>query len=259
MAGDEFLSVRDVTVRFGGLTALSGLSFDMREGSIRGLIGPNGAGKSTLFNVIAGLLPPTEGEIFFGGNSIQREPRHKRVHLGIARTFQNLQIFGDLTVLENVMVGCHSRFRSGFVASMLRTRRQQREEHEIREIAMHMLEQTHLASVADVPAASLSFGQAKILEIARALAAAPKLLMLDEPVAGVPHAEVGHMAEVIRNINAAGVSVLLVEHNMSFVMGLCHEIVVLNYGRKIADDKAAQVRRDPAVLEAYLGEDPADA
>lgn len=259
MASERFLSVSDVSVRFGGLAALSSLSFDMREGAIHGLIGPNGAGKSTLFNVIAGLLQPSAGEVFFRGRSIQRDPRHRRVHLGIARTFQNLQIFRDLTVLENVMVGCHSRFRCGFWSSIARPPHQRREEQRIREIAMQKLEQTRLKSMAHVLAGNLSFGQAKILEIARALAADPKLLMLDEPVAGVPHAEVGHMMEVIKGINAAGVSVLLVEHNMNFVMKLCDDIVVLNYGRKISEGSTEQVKADPAVLQAYLGEEPVDA
>ena len=259
MADTGFLSVCDVSVRFGGLAALSNLSFDMREGAIQGLIGPNGAGKSTLFNVIAGLLPPSQGDVRFRNRSIQRDARHRRIQLGIARTFQNLQVFRDLTVLENVMVGCHSRFGSGFWSSMARTAGQRREERQIREIAMQKLEQTNMAGLAHVLAGNLSFGQAKILEIARALAADPKLLMLDEPVAGVPHAEVDHMAQVIRDINKAGVSVLLVEHNMSFVMTLCDDIVVLNYGRKIAEGQAAQVRRDPAVLQAYLGEESADA
>lgn len=259
MADHDFLSVRDLGINFGGLAALADLSFDLKQGQIKGLIGPNGAGKSTLFNIVAGLLQPGRGDVSFRGRSVQGLPPHQRVRLGIARTFQNLQIFKDLTVLENVMVGCHARFGSGMWACMLRTPRQRRDERQMRDIAMQRLEQLHLARHADVLAADLSFGQAKILEIARALAADPSLLLLDEPVAGVPHAEVAQVAQVIREVNASGVSVLLVEHNMSFVMQLCDDILVLNYGRKIAEGQADAVRVDPLVLKAYLGEDMPDA
>jgi branched-chain amino acid transport system ATP-binding protein len=223
------------------------------------LIGPNGAGTSTLFNIVAGLIPPTTGTVKFKGHEIQGVASHKRVKIGIARTFQNLQIFKDLTVLENVMVGCHARFRSGLWACVLRTPKQRIEEAQIRASAHEKLDLLGFGRKANVLAADLSFGEAKILEIARALATNPALLLLDEPVAGVPHAEVGQVAAVIRNINRDGVSVLLVEHNMSFVMQLCYYIVVLIYGIKIADGTAAAVRRDPEVLKAYLGEDVADA
>jgi len=259
MADPGFLSVRDLGINFGGLAALADLSFDLRQGQIKGLIGPNGAGKSTLFNIVAGLLRPGGGDVMFRGKSIQGLPPHQRVRLGIARTFQNLQIFKDLTVLENVMVGCHARFRSGLWACLARTPAQRRDEAAMRDIAMQRLEQLHLGRQADVLAGDLSFGQAKILEMARALAADPALLLLDEPVAGVPHAEVAQVAQVIREVNASGVSVLLVEHNMSFVMQLCDDILVLNYGRKIAEGSADAVRADPLVLKAYLGEDMPDA
>ncbi len=250
-----FLAVDDVSMRFGGLLALSDLSFTMQQGAIKGLIGPNGAGKSTLFNIIAGVTLPTAGRISFRGTRIDHQAAHSRIGLGIARTFQNLQIFRELTVLENVMVGCHSRFKAGILASMLRTGAQRREEARIREIAMEKLALLDMANKAHTQAADLSFGEAKILEIARALAADPTLLLLDEPVAGVPHAEVGRVAEVIKEVNRLGASVLLVEHNMRFVMGLCDDMVVLNYGCKIAEGDTQTVRTDPKVLEAYLGED----
>ena len=255
MDNSGFLSVADVGMRFGGLAALSELSFEMKQGQVKGLIGPNGAGKSTLFNIIAGVLRPSSGGVAFRGQRIEGLPSHTRIGLGIARTFQNLQIFKDITVLENVMVGCHSRFHAGMLASIVCTPRQRREEEQIHGIAMEKLALLGLAHKAFSKASDLSFGESKILEIARALAAEPALLLLDEPVAGVPHAEVERVVEVIREINRNGVSVLLVEHNMSFVMKLCDDIVVLNYGRKIAEGSAASVRADPQVLQAYLGED----
>jgi branched-chain amino acid transport system ATP-binding protein len=244
---------------FGGLAALTDLSFKMKRGHIKGLIGPNGAGKSTMFNIIAGVIAPTKGAIDLNGQQIQDLPSYKRVEIGIARTFQNLQIFKNLTVLENVMVGCHSRFKAGFLESMLSLPRQRYEERQIRSIAYEKLELLGLAKKAYTLAGNLSFGEAKILEIARALASDPALLLLDEPVAGVPHAEVARVAEVIKDINGEGISVLLVEHNMSFVMQLCDDIAVLNYGRKIAEGTAAEMRRNPEVLTAYLGEDSANA
>ncbi|MGE4368689.1 MAG: ABC transporter ATP-binding protein [Burkholderiaceae bacterium] len=260
MPDRTLLSVENVTMQFGGLVAVSNLSFTMREGQIKGLIGPNGAGKSTLFNVIAGVLPPTDGRVRFNGNYIENLPSHTRIGAGMSRTFQNLQIFKDLTVVENVMVGCHSRFSSGILAAVMKTPGQRREEEEIRTIAMEKLDQLDMAHKAHLKASALSFGEAKILEIARSLATNPGLLLLDEPVAGVPHAEVSRVAQVIREVNRAGTSILLVEHNMRFVMGLCDEIVVLNYGCKIAEGTGEQISRDPKVLEAYLGtEESADA
>lgn len=259
MGNSNILEVRNVHMRFGGLAALTDLSFNMKTGHIKGLIGPNGAGKSTMFNVIAGVLAPTSGAVLLNGQAIQNLPSYKRVHIGIARTFQNLQIFKDLTVLENVMLGCHSRFHAGFWESMLALPRQREEERRIRAIAFEKLELLGLSRKAYEHAENLSFGEAKILEIARALASDPALLLLDEPVAGVPHAEVAHVAQVIKDVNQQGISVLLVEHNMNFVMQLCDDIVVLNYGQKIGEGTAQEMRTNPDVLKAYLGEDATHA
>ncbi|GAA5232474.1 ABC transporter ATP-binding protein [Verticiella sediminum] len=250
---EMLLEVERVSMRFGGLQALAELSFVQQAGSIQGLIGPNGAGKSTLFNVIAGVNPPTGGHVRFRGQAIERLPAYQRIRLGIARTFQNLQIFRDLTVLENVMVGCHSRFHGGMFAAMLRTPRMRAEEARMRDIAYDKLELLGMAHKAGIQAGALSFGEAKILEIARALAGEPTLLLLDEPVAGVPHGEVAQVADVIRRVNAQGTAILLVEHNMRFVMGLCAHIVVLNHGCKIAEGDTRTVRTHPDVLRAYLG------
>lgn len=259
MVEAPLLSVNQVSMRFGGLQALSNLSFDVDKGQIKGIIGPNGAGKSTIFNVIAGVLKPQDGTVRFKGKEVQGSPSHKRVGLGMARTFQNLQIFPNLSVIENVMVGCHSRFKAGFCSSLLAMPWQIKEEKAIQEIAYEKLQLLGLLNKAQTLAGNLSFGESKILEIARALAANPDILLLDEPVAGVPHAEVAEVAQVIKAINKQGISVLLVEHNMKFVMDLCDDIVVLNYGQKIAEGTASVVRTDPQVLTAYLGEDYAYA
>lgn len=254
-AASPLLQVRDLDMAFDGLRALSDLSFDVPRGTIKGIIGPNGAGKTTLFNIVAGVISPTAGTIRLDSQNIERLPSFRRVGLGIARTFQNLQIFRDMTVLENVMIGCHPRSRSEFLSAIFRTPASQREEARIREAAMEKLSLLGLAHRAQEQAGALSFGEGKILEIARALAAEPALLLLDEPIAGVPHGEVEGIASVIRQINRSGVTVLLVEHNMRLVMDICDEILVLNYGRRIAEGPPDAIRRDPEVLRAYLGED----
>lgn len=256
---DVILAVDSVGVRFGGLAALDNVSFNVQRGSVKGLIGPNGAGKSTLFNTVSGNTPATSGTIFLNGARIDQLPVARRAQMGIARTFQNLQLFAHQTVLENVMVGCHPRTHAGFVASILRTPAQRREEQEIYEQSMSALDQFGLAGRAQRLAGTLSFGEAKIVEIARALVARPMLMLLDEPVAGVPHDEVEQVMAAIGGVNRAGVSLLLVEHNMSFVMGLCDELVVLDHGSLIADAASASVVSDPAVLEAYLGQEFSDA
>ncbi len=256
---ESFLQVTDLQRDFGGLRAVADLSFSVAAGEIKAVIGPNGAGKTTLFNMIAGVTPPSAGRILLKGARIDHLKPYRRVERGIARTFQNLQIFKDLTVLENVMVGRHARTRCDVLHAILRTGAALREEAAIRDAAMAQLDRLGLAHRAGDRAGALSFGECKVLEIARALAAEPELLLLDEPTAGLPHAETERIADTIRALNAEGVTVLLVEHNMRMVMRLCHSILVLNYGRKIAEGTAEAVRRDPAVLEAYLGEDDDDA
>ncbi|MFG1212785.1 ABC transporter ATP-binding protein [Xanthobacter flavus] len=253
------LEVEGLTCRFAGVTAVDDLSFRVKAGEIKAVIGPNGAGKSTLFNMIAGVTRPTDGAIKFDGARIDRLPTHARARRGIARTFQNLQIFREMTVLENVMVGRHLRGRATTLSTLLHIPSVGAEERAMEATAMALLERFGLAAKAGLPAGSLAFGQMKVLELARALASEPRLLLLDEPAAGLPHAEADKMAETIRDLNRDGMTVLLVEHNMRMVMSLSHDILVLNNGRRIAEGTAEEVRRHPEVLSAYLGEEAVDA
>lgn len=255
----DLLQVDNLTCRFAGVTAVDDLSFRVKAGEIKAVIGPNGAGKSTLFNMIAGVTRPTDGAISFDGARIDRLPTHERARRGIARTFQNLQIFRELSVLENVMVGRHLRGRASTLSALLHIPSVGAEERAMEASAMALLERFGLAAKAHAQAGSLAFGQMKVLELARALASEPRLLLLDEPAAGLPHAEADRMAETIRDLNRDGMTVLLVEHNMRMVMSLSHDILVLNNGRRIAEGTAEEVRRHPEVLSAYLGEEAADA
>ncbi|MFG1202546.1 ABC transporter ATP-binding protein [Xanthobacter aminoxidans] len=255
----DLLEVENLTCRFAGVTAVDDLSFRVKAGEIKAVIGPNGAGKSTLFNMIAGVTRPTDGTITFDGARIDRLPTHERARRGIARTFQNLQIFRELSVLENVMVGRHLRGRATTLSALLHVPSVGAEDRAMEATAMALLERFGLAAKATVPAGSLAFGQMKVLELARALASEPRLLLLDEPAAGLPHAEADKMAETIRHLNRDGMTVLLVEHNMRMVMSLSHDILVLNNGRRIAEGTAEDVRRHPEVLSAYLGEEAVDA
>ena len=249
------IEVRGVSVRFGGLAAVTDLTFSVSRGAIKAVIGPNGAGKTTLFNVISGVQAPTEGSVLLDGEDVTRTLAHERVSRGLARTFQNLQVFSGMSVLENVVVGMHTRLRTGVFGALLRLPSGRREEAEARERARALLGRVGLAAKADLPVSALSFGDLKIVEIARALASEPKALLLDEPTAGLPAAEAGRVADVVRAINAEGVTVLLVEHNMRVVMSISHDILVLNFGRSIAEGEPAAVRAHPEVIAAYLGTD----
>ncbi|MCW5770031.1 MAG: ABC transporter ATP-binding protein [Rhodospirillaceae bacterium] len=252
-AAEALLSARGLTHYFGGLAAISDVSFDVARGGIKGIIGPNGAGKTTLFNLLTGVTRLEHGSIAFNGQPIHKLPAYRRAARGVARTFQNLQLFPGMTVLENVMIGGHVRSRSGFLSAIARTAASRQEDRAIRERALAALDLLEIRDLADRAASDISFGEGKILEIARAVAAEPAILLLDEPTAGLPHGDMRRVAKVIGTIRDRGITVVLVEHNMRLVMSLCDDILVLNYGRKIAEGPADAVRRDPEVISAYLG------
>jgi branched-chain amino acid transport system ATP-binding protein len=250
----SLLQVRDVAVRFGGIVALDGVSFEVAAGSIVGLIGPNGAGKTTLFNCLSRLYECDRGEIVFDGRSLLAMPRHRIAGTGIGRTFQNVALFGSMTVLENVMLGAHSRSASGFLANALRLPGVRREEAAIAAKAASLLELLELSRVAAMPVTQLPFGTRKRVELARALAAEPKLLLLDEPASGLNHEEVAELGRLIRALRERlRLTVLLVEHHMSLVMSISERVVALNFGRVIAQGAPAEVRRHPELERAYLG------
>jgi branched-chain amino acid transport system ATP-binding protein len=250
----SLLQVRDVAVRFGGIVALDGVSFDVAAGSIVGLIGPNGAGKTTLFNCLSRLYECDRGEIVFDGRSLLATPRHRIAGTGIGRTFQNVALFGSMTVLENVMLGAHSRSASGFLANALRLPSVRSEEAAIAAKAASLLELLDLSRVAAMPVTQLPFGTRKRVELARALAAEPKLLLLDEPASGLNHEEVAELGRLIRALRERlRLTVLLVEHHMSLVMSISERVVALNFGRVIAQGAPAEVRRHPELERAYLG------
>jgi len=253
------LEVRDVRKQFGGVVALGGVSFQLSPGEIRAIIGPNGAGKTTLFNLVTGLLPLDAGDVRFRGRVLNGLPPPGRAALGIGRTFQNLQIFANMTVLENVMVGRHLKSRTGFLAAAFRTPRARREEAELVAAAHACLAFVGLEHRRDDPASALPFGQQRLLEIARTLAMEPALLLLDEPAAGLNATEVGRLAELIYAIRERGTTVLLVEHHMDLVMRVSEAVLVLNYGTVLAQGVPEAVQNDPAVIDAYLGVEDPDA
>ena len=248
------LSVSDLSVRFGGIVALDGVSFAVAPGQIAGLIGPNGAGKTTLFNCLSRLYPWWRGDIIFKGRSLLQVPKHRIAELGIGRTFQNLALFRTMTVLQNVMLGAHCRTRSGFLSSALRLPRVSREEEELEARARQLVSFLDLDDFATVPVLGLPFGIQKRVELARALAARPQLLLLDEPASGLNHEELEALMELLRKIrDNLNVTVLLVEHHMNLVMRISDKVVALDFGRKIADGTPEEVQRHPEVIRAYLG------
>src|SRR3954471_6280823 len=247
------LEVDDVTIRFGGVTALDQVSFDIKEGEILGLIGPNGAGKTTCFNVMTGVYQATSGQIRFDGQPLTKMKRFQITKLGMARTFQNIRLFKAMTALENVMVGADANSKVGLLNALFRTPLHRRTEEEAEQLARELLEFVGVAGRAEELAQNLSYGDQRRLEIARAMATRPKLLCLDEPAAGFNPAEKARLMDLIRKVRDQGITVLLIEHDMRLVMGVSDRIVVLEFGRKIAEGSPSEIRDNPAVVAAYLG------
>jgi ABC-type branched-subunit amino acid transport system ATPase component len=247
------LSVRDLTRSFGGLVAVNGVSFDIYPGEIYGLIGPNGAGKTTVLNMLSGLLAPTSGTITVLGQRTERLPAHRIAHLGVARTYQNIRLFAAMNVLQNVIVGQHARMQGSLAERLVFSPRVRREEETARQKALALLESVELGSVAEEPASALAYGNQRRLELVRALASDPRLLLLDEPAAGMNAAESQALGTRLRSLAAQGLTLLVIEHDMALVMSLCDRIGVLNFGNLIAEGTPEEIAGNPEVVEAYLG------
>jgi branched-chain amino acid transport system ATP-binding protein len=248
------LRFEGITQVFGGLTALQDISFTARRGEITGVIGPNGAGKTTLFNIVSGIYAQTAGAVFLNDRNVSGYPPEQLARLGMVRTFQNIELFGQMKVLENVMVGLHTKSRSGIFACAFKLPGHLKEERRITERAMHWLEFAGIAELARAEAASLPFGKGRLLEIARAMALEPQIILMDEPAAGLNSRETLNLATLIRRIRDTGITVVLVEHDMELVMDVCDSILVLNLGCKLAEGTPRAIQENPAVVAAYLGE-----